>query len=1303
MIKKYVFLFLVSLFSATKTYCETMSVVGQKVHFDGHRRLYTTETPVQTGYARRSEPIAIAGLYNITEAIPFRDSEGNLDLSDVTEVKNSNAQTIGFHKQGQNFSIYNAGVKLPLYKLGNNWYTFVQPVDDFYTNRNYVWAGDLTIQNLASTPITLSNQTQETNWLGNNGYNAVVNANGEMTRIYKKDESLYLNLALSGANGTPWNGKKITTTQNYDIPLDTPKVNMNKNAKLILSTYDSDNHSSELRTIEVKINDTHTINCHLNSIGQFLFEAEFPSAVLNRATNARITVTPLDGFKVYPDIFELYVPVLEEGEQDDEGYKLEPAKVNTDLPNSEYGALPPHLNIKVAEEYSGTIRLYNANIAVNMGNKVGKESLIGSKNDSNIFTIPGTFKSIHVTSGPVRGSSSPLTFDEEKELRAVNTNQKDYVAIIPSDYNYFQQLRQTKLPGEDDFSDYTLAPWQNNSSYISSDLYKIWHELKDTTDIDEDGDTTEPKIQAVHEIAGVSPIYVTIEQIIDVYGGGIYGPHGIINFLNQNPHLRNVLLVSSTSPDYKKNSPVKYHVQTPGVPTGYFYSSQGGFTSSDDIYCNWNKLDKVIARLPVYTESDLTSWLKKRIDYKAPDTFSLLAGENEGASFSEKQLKHHGDKLPTIMLDDVNEAITDDNSSTTPYTGADKMNGKIINSNITGITNSIYQGHGASEFLDNYKVLKSIDYKDDNNGESNNFGITKPGCFVWATCNTGRFFMASYHNAKYSAYYAPLCYQYIAGKLASETGDNITAPGDHRKGAVNIIAASSLAGASWEANFANKIVHKISTDESITWGEVYEYAKKYTTYDQNNKMYHFFGDPSVQVRGEKPRSAKLGTNSSYKNSISLTLKGDWENNIPEAYLNRINISYHASESGDLDPIYVTTLSDEQKAELINGGTELDIDISSVSELFNVTMKVYTKINPEDSGGTLNDEQLLWSKHTFNVDRTGPNSPLILRPTWDEARAHSGVGIIDSQIYCEGSTAGDSGSEIAGYRFTLTSDKTGKVFESNSIDSLLAIPEYYFKAEDFPEMNYGRYDLHFFAYDTLGNSSVTKTTIFWRNSASFDSDLDNDSISDMWEEIYFGSTELSSGGNQDSDGDGISDYDEFTNGTHPYEFDLDLQIGWNMISLPNEIDETKLHEMMSYVESISIYTPTNQTYDTVAKSTIDSIWDSKGDVINQVNLDFLKSKLQPLTGFWAFCVNIPVEPIKFSGIYSIKTVTVKPGWNLVGPAARYLYNSKSTMQNANEWNHGAQDYAPLNNGDFLLPATGYWIFNSTTEDEDLILK
>ena len=488
----------------------------------------------------------------------------------------------------------------------------------------------------------------------------------------------------------------------------------------------------------------------------------------------------------------------------------------------------------------------------------------------------------------------------------------------------------------------------------------------------------------------------------------------------------------------------------------------------------------------------MTAWIKRRIEYSSPDTFSLWTGVNEGVSFTDKQLKNHG-KIPTLMFDDINE-----NSSHS--TGANSMRSKIFSSVKAGMTNGIYQGHGATEFLDNYKFLHAV----------NNTEMTEPGCYVWATCDAGRFFFTGY-DQDYEGSYSPIAYHYMAGKKAidkdgikevsSNVGNNITTAGDHTKGAVNIIAASSLAGASWEANFVNKMVHKMTLDENATWGEVYQYAKKFTTYDQNSKVYHFLGDPSVKVRGTNPRSAQLGANSAYKNSIPLTLKGDWENKAPKPYLDELKISYTAAESGELSPVDITSLTDEQKAELINGGTELNIDISSISELSNITIEVYTKIDPEDSGGVLNSEQLLWSKHKFNIDRTGPQNPTILRPTRTESLGNSGVGIIDSTIFCQGETAGDNYSSIAGYQFILRNTSNNKTFESNSTDSLLTKPEFTFITQNYPEMIYGEYELTFVAFDSLGNSSSSSKTIYWRKSSSsypsFDVDTDNDSLSDVW--------------------------------------------------------------------------------------------------------------------------------------------------------------------------------------------------------------
>ena len=174
---------------------------------------------------------------------------------------------------------------------------------------------------------------------------------------------------------------------------------------------------------------------------------------------------------------------------------------------------------------------------------------------------------------------------------------KTTFTILPSDNNYYMQLRDYKIGFESDRDPFVLASWQKVSGFLTDNLYETWI---NTT---HNGKT----IKDIHEDAGYNPIYIKLEDVIDVYGGGIYGPHGITNFLDQNPNLKNICLGSASTGDMKKFNwhgsfpNAAPYVQRPGVPTGYFHGSQCGFTSSDDIYLNWDmSTDRVIARIPVF-------------------------------------------------------------------------------------------------------------------------------------------------------------------------------------------------------------------------------------------------------------------------------------------------------------------------------------------------------------------------------------------------------------------------------------------------------------------------------------------------------------------------------------------------------------------------------------------------------------------------------------------------------------------------------------------------------------------------------
>lgn len=51
----------VLLFTTTCLSAETIVANSEQIVFNSHKQLYTTKTPIQTGIARRSEPINLPG------------------------------------------------------------------------------------------------------------------------------------------------------------------------------------------------------------------------------------------------------------------------------------------------------------------------------------------------------------------------------------------------------------------------------------------------------------------------------------------------------------------------------------------------------------------------------------------------------------------------------------------------------------------------------------------------------------------------------------------------------------------------------------------------------------------------------------------------------------------------------------------------------------------------------------------------------------------------------------------------------------------------------------------------------------------------------------------------------------------------------------------------------------------------------------------------------------------------------------------------------------------------------------------
>ena len=70
-------------------------------------------------------------------------------------------------------------------------------------------------------------------------------------------------------------------------------------------------------------------------------------------------------------------------------------------------------------------------------------------------------------------------------------------------------------------------------------------------------------------------------------------------------------------------------------------------------------------------------------------------------------------------------------------------------------------------------------------------------------------------------------------------------------------------------------------------------------------------------------------------------------------------------------------------------------------------------------------------------------------------------------------------------------------------------------------------------------------------AAQDGDADGDGLQDVWEDGAFG--DLRFGAEDDPDGDGLTNAEEETAGSDPAGYDIELFAGWNLVSLPGNVE------------------------------------------------------------------------------------------------------------------------------------------------------
>ncbi|MBT3378218.1 MAG: Ig-like domain-containing protein [Lentisphaerae bacterium] len=135
-------------------------------------------------------------------------------------------------------------------------------------------------------------------------------------------------------------------------------------------------------------------------------------------------------------------------------------------------------------------------------------------------------------------------------------------------------------------------------------------------------------------------------------------------------------------------------------------------------------------------------------------------------------------------------------------------------------------------------------------------------------------------------------------------------------------------------------------------------------------------------------------------------------------------------------------------------------------------------------------------------------------------------------------------------------------------------------------------------------------------------------------------------------------------------DLDLQAGWNLISIPVEPVDPSVEAVFPlgsiHTDAVYAWLPGEQRYTTV-------------------------TTVEPLVGYWVYCDAAVVVPV--AGLPALGgTVELEPGWNLVGlPGDAVLIDNPAVFFPAWSWDAAVQVYGQLQPGDGVGNGQAFWIY------------
>ena len=190
--------------------------------------------------------------------------------------------------------------------------------------------------------------------------------------------------------------------------------------------------------------------------------------------------------------------------------------------------------------------------------------------------------------------------------------------------------------------------------------------------------------------------------------------------------------------------------------------------------------------------------------------------------------------------------------------------------------------------------------------------------------------------------------------------------------------------------------------------------------------------------------------------------------------------------------------------------------------------------------------------------------------------------------------------------------------------------------------------------------------------SLKDDMDQDGMLDSWEMRHFENTDQNP--NDDVDGDGFSNFQEFIRKSDPNVYEIGLQQGWNLISIAA--------------------VPTNdaivEIFDDVSVSQIVWTWVNKQFVpTTRVN--------DPLQGYWIFLngsdMSVPIRNSNRDSSANYQITLEKKGWNIISidrvpknSTIQSVFFGANVQRNVWTWNNNQMELR-----DRLEPLRGYWVY------------